>query len=492
MDAADSEDRCDCASGSFRGSTRSTDGGETMNGSDTAARTIDPELLRERLRMLSREALEETRPLSALLGEALAELGSALSSIRVLRDALDSGPRAPAASPGGDTLRMATDSLDAVRADGLEGDRGGTTSVELRGNANGNGGDSHSQPYAPGPAARDREDQAVLDLFDSPSAGGAVALEASLRARIAGALYLGTLSRGDRLPSIRELSRRTHLNHKVVRRVYRSLERCGLIEVRDRSGSYVAPTEPTASSAAGPMGLWIANVLDDAIHRGIPAGDLGSLFERSVNAKGLRFVCVEATEDDRYVLCRELMERFGLESVAANADPVTLERALRDADVVVTTPFHVDEVREHLSPGQPLVVVELHPAWRQAVEDHSREEPLLLLCLDRSAGDRIRDGLGPSLAERLRVETVEAYLDGPSVREPCLATAAAAARLPADAAPAGLTVLPYLSPRAARQVAHLVVGLNDGAPADRADRVEIPALVSSKMAARAATRAAHR
>jgi hypothetical protein len=97
----------------------------------------------------------------------------------------------------------------------------------------------------------------------------------------------------------------------------------------------------------------------------------------------------------------------------------------------VTTPFHAEEVRKALAPTQPLVIVGVHPAWWQTAADHSGVGTLPLLCVDRSAGERIRHGLGPDLAQRVRVVALDSLngegSDGASAT--CLATLAARARM---------------------------------------------------------------
>lgn len=52
-------------------------------------------------------------------------------------------------------------------------------------------------------------------------------------------LYLGHLSPGDRLPSVRELARRLRISPTTALELYRSLESEGLVEGRERSGVFV-------------------------------------------------------------------------------------------------------------------------------------------------------------------------------------------------------------------------------------------------------------
>src|SRR5687767_11153587 len=61
-----------------------------------------------------------------------------------------------------------------------------------------------------------------------------------LRDHIVGAMHLGQLRGGDRLPSIREMGKQLGRNTRTVRAAYAVLEQEGLVEVRGRSGVFIA------------------------------------------------------------------------------------------------------------------------------------------------------------------------------------------------------------------------------------------------------------
>ena len=430
-----------------------------MSNATMEQRTADPRGLQTRIHALGRQALEGARPLSDLLGEALAELRSTLETVRgmeseisSLRGALEQERRRPRLEPvsGGDSAAAAPSADGAGRADGS------------------GAGAEPRVPQAPASLAAEEPPHPNVDLFERPVPDGPAGLEASLRARIAGALYLGTLGEGDRLPSIRELARRTGLNHKVVRRVYRSLEDGGSVEVRDRSGIYVTGSDG-APDGLDPMQAWVAEIVAESVRLGVGAPELPRLLERSVGARRLRCACVESTEDDRFALCREVGGRFGLETLPVPTDGGPMRADLRDADLVVTTPFHAEEVRRALGPAQPLVVACLHPRWWQAVEPRADGEPVRLLCVERAAGERLRHSFGPDVARRLQVVTVGGAAgdgDGSGGRSAAgVATLAAWSRIGRGDPPASLRVPPYLSSRTASRLAKLVVRLNGAVPA---------------------------
>lgn len=57
---------------------------------------------------------------------------------------------------------------------------------------------------------------------------------------IAGPIRAGTLARGERIPSVRDLARQRGVSHATVVQAYRTLEDARLIEARPRSGYFVA------------------------------------------------------------------------------------------------------------------------------------------------------------------------------------------------------------------------------------------------------------
>lgn len=186
-----------------------------------------------------------------------------------------------------------------------------------------------------------------------------------LRESVVGALYLGHLREGSRLPGIRELARSTRLNHKVVSRVYRMLEAEGIMEVRDRSGAYVARQQWMDGELQGETARWLAEVLTDAWERRIEIPHLPELIRRWTASVPVRCACVESSVDRRAVLCRELRDKFGLDVIPVSlepdaGEPVGLTEAVQEAEMVVTTPFHAGRVRTLARAlGKPLLVASL-------------------------------------------------------------------------------------------------------------------------------------
>lgn len=60
-------------------------------------------------------------------------------------------------------------------------------------------------------------------------------------------IAVGTLGPGDQLPTVRQLAVDLRINPNTVARVYKELEREGLIATRQGSGTFVAAEQPIVS-----------------------------------------------------------------------------------------------------------------------------------------------------------------------------------------------------------------------------------------------------
>ena len=75
-------------------------------------------------------------------------------------------------------------------------------------------------------------------------------LYAQLEREIQLSISLGKLRTGDRLPTVRQLAVDLRVNANTVAKVYRDLERTGLLETRRGSGTYVSCTSTQLTDSA--------------------------------------------------------------------------------------------------------------------------------------------------------------------------------------------------------------------------------------------------
>jgi GntR family transcriptional regulator len=83
--------------------------------------------------------------------------------------------------------------------------------------------------------------QQSLAMFLRIEKGSATPISRQITHQIATLCASGSLTPGDRLPSVRELARDLAVNQNTILRVYERLTRDGLLEMRQGQGTFVAP-----------------------------------------------------------------------------------------------------------------------------------------------------------------------------------------------------------------------------------------------------------
>lgn len=301
-----------------------------------------------------------------------------------------------------------------------------------------------------------------------------------LRDHIVGGIHIGRMHPGDQLPSYRALSETWGVDHRVIARAYKAIEEEGLVEVRGRSGVYLAPQQKIAGEMLPDTARWVAEeVLAEAWKRRIKIPELPEFVRRCTSAIRVRTACIESTADHRHLLSTELRTWFGLDTTPVSAadlnrvarsspkrnpaaDLNRFPAAVRSADLLVTTSFHAVDVRLIAAAIQkPYVIVTPHPAGLELIEQHLRGERLTLICIDAELGDRLKAVLPPDSAERIRVVLTRdrSALDQLDPNDPLLVSTAARARLRRPL-PSILQDLPALSPESAAELSHLLIRLN--------------------------------
>ncbi|HEY0779461.1 MAG TPA: GntR family transcriptional regulator [Gemmatirosa sp.] len=194
----------------------------------------------------------------------------------------------------------------------------------------------------------------------------------ALRQRLLGALASGALRDGARLPSTRELARDLKADPRVVAEAYRVLAGEGLVELRPRSGVFLA-TRQTAGMTPTPQGAspqWLAEVVSDGIRRGVPAPAIVDAFTAATRTRSLSAAIIAATTDQAAGLARELRDDFGVQAAGVIVEdlPTTirdhhdLPRVISRAHFIVGTEAtdpHVRRLADRL--GIPHVIIDMRP-----------------------------------------------------------------------------------------------------------------------------------
>lgn len=136
-----------------------------------------------------------------------------------------------------------------------------------------------------------------------------------MRRRVLGGVSAGTLRRNDRLPSARELALEFDVDPRLVLSAYRVLSREGLVDIRRRSGIYVAGMAPIPGGPVVVADGWVVDTLFAGIERGVPAPRMGDWLRRCVTTRRLRAGVVALSADQLEGLCGELRELYGVDAV---------------------------------------------------------------------------------------------------------------------------------------------------------------------------------
>ncbi|MEU8465616.1 GntR family transcriptional regulator [Streptomyces sp. NPDC029003] len=97
------------------------------------------------------------------------------------------------------------------------------------------------------------------------------------------ALRMGALEEGDKLPTAAQVAATTKVNPNTTLKAYRELERLGLVEVRQGSGTFItrtlaSPQTAPESPLRGRLGAWMR----EAREQGLSAGDVVTLFDAAL------------------------------------------------------------------------------------------------------------------------------------------------------------------------------------------------------------------
>ncbi len=232
-----------------------------------------------------------------------------------------------------------------------------------------------------------------------------------LRQRVVAGLHLGVLRPGSRLQSVRTLAPEFGADPRVVLAGYRRLEEEGLVELRPRSGIFVAENAVSTGEMLPRMAEWVAEVLVQALARGVPAIEFPERVRRCLQTVRLRAVCIECNDDQMASLCGELARDYGLETSPmdiAQLRSATVPDAVRDADLLVTTAYHAAEV-QHAAElhGKSWVAVALRPELLAEVSRLLDQGPLYFVVKDPRFAEKL-PGMFASTpgAENLRILVV--------------------------------------------------------------------------------------
>ena len=215
-----------------------------------------------------------------------------------------------------------------------------------------------------------------------------------LRERVLAGLASGRLTRGDRLASARDAAAEMDVDPRVVLAAYRVLAADGLVELRERSGIFVAaPPRPSGTPILSAP--WVVDVLTEAVTRGVPAAEVPRWLRLSLESVRMRALVVALTVDQTAGMASELHDSFGVEAVGMESERVLAGAALPPGHpfdfVVTTTGSHAAGQHAATLADAPLIVAGVRTdliggEWRSLLGT-----PAYVVVADARFGDNVRN-----------------------------------------------------------------------------------------------------
>ena len=171
-----------------------------------------------------------------------------------------------------------------------------------------------------------------------------------VRHQVLAYMHLGLLPAGSRLPAVRDLAAGMEVNLKTAFRIYRSLADDGLVEIWPQRGVFVRSSgRAGARSYRAGIANFLERMLQEAKRYNLAPARLAQLLAARNGTEArfpIRCAFLECNREQTGVFTAELRRRLDLEviPVLTTAPRAARERALRQADVFITTYYHREEV----------------------------------------------------------------------------------------------------------------------------------------------------
>lgn len=183
-------------------------------------------------------------------------------------------------------------------------------------------------------------------------------------------IEMGQLGAGDRLPGSRMLADNLGINRNTVARAYGDLRAAGLVESRGRGGMVVlAPTSTQPRSEARDTAReTLQRAVDECLQLGLSPTEIGDLALNLAvtQSDSPRVYFVECNDDRADYFADELTEKLGV-----RVTPLVLDRfdpSAVPADLVLTTFFHLAQVRGLMSDSAEVVAIVVAPHIRTLMQ----------------------------------------------------------------------------------------------------------------------------
>lgn len=237
------------------------------------------------------------------------------------------------------------------------------------------------------------------------------------REQLITALHMGRLRSGDRLPSVRQVALRNHLNIKTAFSIYQRLKGEGYLEIRTGSGAYVSDIERMDLDQAYCLSVFhlIKSNLAQASQLKIEPRQYSQMVQSFLDKSPLNTIqiaVIECNKEQINLFATELSERLNvcvtpvILSDLENPD-AKLSKALGRMNYFVTTDFHFHQVKEFgAGYKKKILQIRLNPDFVPTLVEATRRGRLLMIVSDVSffpafCRNMKKIGISPALLDRI-------------------------------------------------------------------------------------------
>jgi len=248
---------------------------------------------------------------------------------------------------------------------------------------------------------------------------GGLPIYLQVKRKIESLIDSGHWAKGQRLPTERALAAELGVSRNTVSLAYRQLEAEGLITSRQGRGTFVAEADDILRLENKRERLYrlIDSCLEDAITLGVSPEEFLTVAERRIEERQkllaeISIAFVECNREQLDYFSKELELGTGVRVLPVLTDDLVSGEpescaCIADADLVVTTFFHLDEVRE-LFPDRnnDILGIALDPTIDSIVRIARLPAgtKVLLVCLSERFAERIRKSMELAGITELDVE----------------------------------------------------------------------------------------
>ena len=229
-----------------------------------------------------------------------------------------------------------------------------------------------------------------------------------VRDQVINYVHLGLLAPGARLPAVRELAAQTGLNLKTAFRIYRSLGREDLVEIRPQQGVFVKFSARAAErSYHRSIGAFLRRVLREAEQFNLSSMRLAQLLTAQDGMRlghALRCAVVECNREQTNLFSAELRRKLNLDAfpLLTHATPRLRSRTLERADVLITTDFHWEEAQRWAARHHKEAYrIRLNPAFHAMLLRHARKGLFPMVLTDISFESAFRNAVADTASHKV-------------------------------------------------------------------------------------------